>query len=200
MEKNPEKVNSIIRAAKQRFAHYGFAKVTMEEIASDVDLGKASLYYYFPAKEDLFKDVIRSEQNEFVSEIRSLIGRKIKASQKLKEYVDHRLDLFHKLLNLGTLIFHSPLLNNSMCRFLFTEFENTELLLLDEIINEGKKSGEFNKEFKGKITKVFLHILQGLRLRVLRDINDNQIEKSALTELRKEMDIAVEIFISSIKA
>jgi transcriptional regulator NrdR family protein len=87
-----------------------------------------------------------------------------------------------------------------MCRFLFTEFENTELLLLDEIINEGKKSGEFNKEFKGKITKVFLHILQGLRLRVLRDINDNQIEKSALTELRKEMDIAVEIFISSIKA
>ena len=100
MEKNPEKVNSIIRAAKQRFAHYGFAKVTMEEIASDVDLGKASLYYYFPAKEDLFKDVIRSEQNEFVSEIRSLIGRKIKASQKLKEYVDHRLDLFHKLLNL----------------------------------------------------------------------------------------------------
>ena len=200
MEKNPEKVNSIIRAAKQRFAHYGFAKVTMEEIASDVDLGKASLYYYFPAKEDLFKDVIRSEQNEFVSEIRSLIGRKIKASQKLKEYVDHRLDLFHKLLNLGTLIFHSPLLNNSMCRFLFTEFENTELLLLDEIINEGKKSGEFNKDFKGKITKVFLHILQGLRLRVLRDINDNQIEKSALMELRKEMDIAVEIFISSIKA
>ena len=200
MEKNPEKVNSIIRAAKQRFAHYGFAKVTMEEIASDVDLGKASLYYYFPAKEDLFKDVIRSEQNEFISEIRSLIGRKIKASQKLKEYVDHRLDLFHKLLNLGTLIFHSPLLNNSMCRFLFTEFENTELLLLDEIINEGKKSGEFNKDFKGKITKVFLHILQGLRLRVLRDINDNQIEKSALMELRKEMDIAVEIFISSIKA
>jgi TetR/AcrR family transcriptional repressor of mexJK operon len=200
MEKNPEKVNSIIRAAKQRFAHYGFAKVTMEEIAADVDLGKASLYYYFPAKEDLFKDVIRSEQNEFISEIRSLIGRKIKASEKLREYVNHRLDLFHKLLNLGTLIFHSPFINNSMCRSLFTEFEKTELLLLDEIINEGKKSGEFNKDFKSRTTKVFLHILQGLLLRAMRDINDNQIEKSALTELRKEMDIVVEIFIINFKA
>jgi TetR/AcrR family transcriptional repressor of mexJK operon len=200
MEKNPEKVNSIIRAAKQRFAHYGFAKVTMEEIAADVELGKASLYYYFPAKEDLFKDVIRSEQNEFIGEIRSLINRKIKSSEKLKEYVDHRLDLFHKLLNLGTLIFHSPFINNSMCRSLFTEFEKTELLLLDEIINEGKKSGEFDKDFKSRTTKVFLHILQGLLLRAMRDINDNQIEKSALTELRKEMDIVVEIFIISFKA
>lgn len=200
MEKNLEKVNSIIQAAKQRFARYGFAKVTMEEIAADVELGKASLYYYFPAKEDIFKDVIRSEQNEFVGEIRSLIGRKIKASEKLREYVNRRLDLFHKLLNLGTLLFHSPFINNSMCRSLFTEFENTELLLLDEIINEGKKSGEFNKDFKDKTTKVFLHILQGLRLRTIRDINENQIDKSVLTDLKKEMDMAVEIFISGIQS
>jgi TetR/AcrR family transcriptional regulator len=54
-EKSREK--SIIEAAKERFAHFGFSKVTMEEIASDVDLGKASLYYYFPTKEDLFKAV-----------------------------------------------------------------------------------------------------------------------------------------------
>jgi len=200
MEKNPEKVNSIIQAAKQRFARYGFTKVTMEEIAADVELGKASLYYYFPAKEDLFKEVIRSEQIEFIIEIKSLISRKLNASEKLKEYVDRRLDLFHKLLNLGTLIFHSPFLNNSMCRALFSEFENAELLLLDEIINAGKKSGEFNKDIKNKITKVLLHILQGLRLRAIRDIKDNQIDKSTLSELRKEMDISVDIFTNSIKA
>jgi len=200
MEKNPEKVNSSIQAAKQRFARYGFAKVTMEEIASDVKLGKASLYYYFPAKEDVFKEVIRSEQNDFISEVRNLISRKIKASEKLREYVNHRLGLVHKLLNLGTLLHNSPFHNNSMYRALFIEFEKNELLLLDEIMLEGKKSGEFIKDSKGRTTKVLLHILQGLRLRMYRDINENQIEKSVLAELKKEMDITVEIFISSIKA
>jgi TetR/AcrR family transcriptional repressor of mexJK operon len=200
MDKNPEKVNSIIQAAKQRFARYGFAKVTMEEIAADVDLGKASLYYYFPAKEDLFNEVIRSEQNEFIGEIRNLISKKIKASDKLRKYVNRRLGLAHKLLNLGTLLFHSSFNSNSMWRKLFSEFEKNELLLLDEIMLDGKKSGEFIKEFKGKTTIVFLHILQGLRLRMYRDIKDDNSEKVALVELKKEMDVIVEIFLSSIQA
>ena len=200
MEKNPDKADLIIQAAKQRFARYGFAKVTMEEIASDVELGKASLYYYFPAKEDLFKEVIQSEQNQFIGEIRQLLNKRIKASEKLREYVDHRMALVHKLLNLGTLLFHPPFQNNSMCRNLFSEFEKNELMLLDDIIDEGKKTGEFNKDYKMRTTKVFLHVLQGLRLRMFRNINNDQIEKSALLELKKEIDITVEIFIESFKS
>ena len=49
-----EREKPIIEAARKRFAHYGFSKVTMEEIAADAEMGKASLYYYFPTKEELF--------------------------------------------------------------------------------------------------------------------------------------------------
>ena len=67
-----EKTQNILSAARRRFAHYGFSKVTMDEIAGDVEMGKASLYYYFPTKEDLFKAVVIQEQNEFVNYIETL--------------------------------------------------------------------------------------------------------------------------------
>jgi len=34
------------------FRRFGLAKVTMDEIAADLGISKAALYYYFPAKED----------------------------------------------------------------------------------------------------------------------------------------------------
>ena len=46
-----EKQAVILDAARKRFAYYGFSKVTMDEIAADIGMGKASLYYYFPTKE-----------------------------------------------------------------------------------------------------------------------------------------------------
>ena len=38
------KEKAILEAARKRFAYFGFSKITMDEIASDVALGKASLY------------------------------------------------------------------------------------------------------------------------------------------------------------
>ena len=83
MSKNSPKEKEIIEAARNRFAHYGFSKVTMEEVALDVGMGKASLYYYFPNKEDLFKSVIQKEQDLFVEEIKNLIRQNLTATKKI---------------------------------------------------------------------------------------------------------------------
>ncbi len=75
MSNNISKEKIIIEAARNRFAHYGFSKVTMEEIALDVDMGKASLYYYFPTKEDLFRSVISQEINELQKNIEQILQK-----------------------------------------------------------------------------------------------------------------------------
>ena len=72
-EKLKDKECAILKAARQRFAHYGYSKVTMDEIAADVEMGKASLYYYFPTKENLFQEVIVQEQDEFAEEIEKIL-------------------------------------------------------------------------------------------------------------------------------
>ena len=43
-----DKEEVILRSAQRRFASFGYSKVTMDEIAEDIGMAKASLYYYFP--------------------------------------------------------------------------------------------------------------------------------------------------------
>lgn len=196
---NP-KEKEIIEAARNRFAHYGFSKVTMEEIAADVEMGKASLYYYFPTKEDLFKSVIQKEQELFVNEIEALISKNLSSEKKLKEYVTKRLEYFQQLVNLGTLHVHSFVDIKIMFKELFKEFEQHELVLLNKIIGEGKKKGEFDRKLTKEATKIFLHLLQGLRLRTIKSVNDNRMKKVNYNELKEDMLFFVEIFLKGIKA
>src|SRR5215203_1133931 len=55
-----QKRDAIIEAALKRFAHFGVAKTTMAEIAADLSISKASLYYYFPDKLNLYAAVLQS--------------------------------------------------------------------------------------------------------------------------------------------
>lgn len=54
----------IVEAALNRFSHYGFAKTTMNEIAEDLHITKANLYYYYQDKTALISDVIWYISNE----------------------------------------------------------------------------------------------------------------------------------------
>ncbi|PRA09473.1 TetR/AcrR family transcriptional regulator [Paenibacillus sp. DR312] len=60
---------SIIEAAKTVFSHQGFEKSTMQEIATEANLGIATIFRYFPKKEHLIvavaSKIVESEVNAF---------------------------------------------------------------------------------------------------------------------------------------
>ena len=193
-----EKEKIIIDAARKRFGRYGFSKVTMDEIASDVELGKASLYYYFPTKESIFNQVISEEQNELANEIETIISKNIPSSEKLMEYVKVRINFFQKLVNLGTLSVHSFYDSKSIYKKLFSEFEAKEFGFMQTILNEGIKKGEFRKDLDKETPPVLLHILQGLRLRVLKKYKEIELDEKVIKDLQKEMHIAFTMIINGI--
>ena len=194
-----EKETIIIQAARKRFAYYSFSKVTMDEIAGDVGMGKASLYYYFPTKENLFKAVISQELNELQNNIELILKEPDSASNKLKRYTEQRMEFFKKLLNLGTLSVHAYFDTKSLFKNIFLDFAEVELGLIKKIIDEGKKTNEFNPDLNDDTIVVFLHILQGLRCNLLRWSKGQNIDDEAQENLQKEMSIATDIFIYGIK-
>lgn len=194
-----EKEKLIIDAARKRFAHYGFSKVTMDEIAGDVEMGKASLYYYFPTKESLFRAVISQEWEEMQNNIELILEEHKSSSQKLQDYVEQRMIFFKKLLNLGTLSIHSYIDAKSIFKKLFMDFAEVELNLISKIIEEGKKSQEFDPDLSEDTPQIFLHILQGLRCNVLRWSKGQSVDEETRENLQKEMSIATDIFIHGIK-
>lgn len=87
----PEKITEIVNAAQVRFGQFGIEKTTMREIASDLNMSKGSLYYYFPDKEHLYKAVVEKEQNEFLSILKEKMSQIDDPVSLLLEYVETRI-------------------------------------------------------------------------------------------------------------
>jgi TetR/AcrR family transcriptional regulator len=176
-----EKRQLILNAAQKRCAHFGFSKVSMEEIAADIGVSKASLYYYFATKEEIFRAVIVREQRVFIDRMEDSIRRPITATEKIKEYILNQLSFLNELanlriLNMQTLSELRPLIGD-----LFKNFSQQELRLMTLITEEGKENGEFSIASAQKSAELLVHLLQGLRFRFkkipehLSDIKEQNI-------------------------
>lgn len=185
----------ILAVAKKRFGHYGFRKVTISEIANDLGMGKASLYYYFATKEDLFREVVKAEQEEFITGIRNILQLKIPSAEKIRRYVHDRFHYMNHLLNLHVLTARSDAKMGPMLRSLFREFAEQEVNVLQDIIKEGKVNRQFAVNSPRLAAETFLHTLQGLRLRFLRTFDSPAIEMKDYHPLKPEMMYITEIFV-----
>ena len=71
--KTEEKRQAIIEAATQAFQELGFERTSMSEICARVGGSKATLYNYFPSKEELFFEIVfLSTEAEFEAVHRSI--------------------------------------------------------------------------------------------------------------------------------
>lgn len=83
---------AILKAAREAFASHSYAEVSMEDIASIAKVKKSLIYYYFPSKEELFKEAWdeafhKLEDRVFgVSEEDGKYVKKVK--QFLRSYID----------------------------------------------------------------------------------------------------------------
>ena len=173
-----DKEELILHAAQRRFAAYSYSKVTMDEIADDIGMAKASLYYYFPTKEAIFRSVVQYEQEEFLARAKEVLANSSLASHKMVEYVQLRMKLTERLSNLSQIHqqgWHDvkPIFNE-----LFKTFVQHELQYVIQILHEGRKSGEFHLEEPKKIASMILHVLQGLHLRFFRGYDQQAINES----------------------
>jgi TetR/AcrR family transcriptional repressor of mexJK operon len=193
-----EKEKVILDAARKRFAHYGYQKVTMEEVADDVGVVKGALYYYFPTKESLFEAVIRDERKEFSTSMESMLATCTCARDMMNMYTDKRIKFSEQLLNLSQLDSSSWVHFKAHFHKLFTEFDEEECAYLQSFLARGVKEKQFAVGNPRESALLFLHVLQGLRIRALRDYNHIAQKDEANALLRHETKLFTKIFLCGI--
>ena len=198
-EQTQAKEHLILAAARRRFAYYGFSKVTMDEIASDVGLAKPSLYYYFQTKEVLFRAVIAHEQAKFVSDIEAFLSRSASAGEKLRTLIDMRVRLFRELVNLSALDLQSWKEVSSQFLDLFRNLEEQELKFLAAILGAGKDAGELEVANPAQTARLILHALHGLRLRAIMSHRAPHISDGTYTDLKKDSDHLIELLLNGMQ-
>lgn len=193
------KVQLIIKAAQKRFGLYGIEKTSMREIADDLGLSKASLYYYFPDKESLYKAVVEKEQDEFFVRISEKILNNSDPDVLLLEYVKTRLSYFRTLLNLSRLRLEAFSDIRPVFRDSIKIFKEKEKNIIADIFNDGIKRGIFSIEDTDKTASLFLDLLKGLRVSVITEKKMMIINEEEYDLLLEKTTAFTEIFINGLK-
>jgi TetR/AcrR family transcriptional repressor of mexJK operon len=195
---HPDKHTAILDAAHKRFARYGLTKVTMDEIAEDLGMSKAALYYYFPTKEDLYRNVVTSEQQDFADRMKAIVRGNAPAAVKLSGYFAEHLRLLGSLLDLRIIEAPAAYPVKPIMRDLFREFSSTETRFLEAIMREGKKRREFAVDFPEKTARLVQHVLQGLRMRFITTMRDREPREADIRAYRDEVLNFLKIFLKGI--
>lgn len=145
--------NKIIQAAIKIFSKKGFHKSTMDEIAREVGVSKATLYTYFESKEEILKEIWK------------LSNENILDPKTFKEY-----DCFEVLEEFYRMIVESPRLHLS--------FEITALSSQNKNIKEINKE---SYETKLESLKLFLQDQQ--QKGTIRDDIDADVLAQIITAL-----------------
>jgi AcrR family transcriptional regulator len=159
-----ERVRQIIDAAQKRFGIYGYEKTTMSEIASDLDMCKGSLYYYFPDKEHLYIAVVKKEHDFFIEKITQKIDLLTDASQMVYEYMNIRVSYFTTLLNLSRLRHETLHDLHSIMHQAWKVFRDQEEEILIRILKIGIEKGEFECRNIDEHVELFLDVIRGLTI------------------------------------
>lgn len=75
----------IVAAATELFAHYGYRKTSIDDIARRAGIGKGTLYLYFESKIDLMVIAIAYEKRQHLDELRPVL--ELPPEQRLRAYL-----------------------------------------------------------------------------------------------------------------
>ncbi len=92
----------IIQSAVKLFARHGPGKTTLDEIARDIRIGKATIYHYFESKDELFFASLKWEADQFIEDIKAIFNNEMLAvGARLLEYLSYKenVDKHYKLLS-----------------------------------------------------------------------------------------------------
>lgn len=164
---NENSKEKIINVASKIFAHYGYAKTSIEQIAKEMHKSKTVIYYYFKNKCEIFESVIDKEANQLREKILAELKKHKKASTKLKSYILTRMEEMKKLINIYKALKDEYFDGIPEIIEIRKKFDNEEILLIREILIEGLRKKEFKIKNVELTSMAIVTAMKGLELPLL---------------------------------
>ena len=164
MIKREEKKQMILHAATECFSQLGYDKTTLDDIGGKVKLNKASLYYYYNSKEDLFCDVIYAEAQRFREEIRNKTRALRSAEEKVIFFLTERSRFYKRLKHLQEITMNMMKKIEPIFYTLQQGIQQEEKNMLKEMLDEGIHTGEINRTDPSRLSEVLLKVSSAFKM------------------------------------
>lgn len=149
--------DQIVEAAKKRFSHFGYAKTTMAEVATDCGMSPGNLYRFFPGKLDIAEAIATEDYTKHLVQLRKLSVTPGKdARERLHDLLFEELRrTYHKLEKDPRAVEMARTISQERPTFANWMLENERKILV-ELLDEAERRGEFtvdNKEFVAEMVQ-----------------------------------------------
>ena len=174
--------------AMQCFAQFGLDKTTLDDIAHAVGLNKASLYYYYKNKEDIFVEVALKEGEDYISTLQKKVLLKKGLETQVLFYAESRFIYYKNVLNMNRVSLDT--LRKILPKFfvLYEDLMQREKKFLSELIKNAVKNGEIFNINTVKLASVLINVSDALK---------HSVEQKAI--LKRETDVDYTQSISDVK-
>jgi len=179
-ERNLRK-KSIIKGALSVFNDVGIENTTMDEIALESGFGKATLYYYFSSKDDVFIAIMEQGWQELWQAIELLIIEDIGPRNKFIKIIKKISKVVTENKVLYGFLFTAPNYIKDTSKQTWKSYQGRLYAVLQSIIEDGIKKKEFVNIDPPLLMKAIGGLFHQLVISNDEKLEENQFE----TMLRK---------------
>lgn len=193
--KDLEKIrNSILSAASSLFEKYGYEKTSMDEIAAAAHKAKASIYYHFSGKLEIFRAVLIQEMEEVIKRLTEAIDAAPDPRTRLIAYLKSRMEVILNAKVLMKYLMFQYMEGTGEVKEAVMEarkkLDDWEYGYFVDACNEGRKNGILSDAVKpDAFGKTMIVILKGLEIQF-----SNYEDRDAM---RSTYDAMVEILVTN---
>lgn len=150
---DPERRAGILAAAERLFRHYGPLKTTIGEIAREAGIGVGSVYLEFGSKDDIVGELSGRRQHHVLSEMQRA-GARGAFAERICRALEARVVALFELSRQGAHSCDLVLCSAAAVKSAHGRFRNDELAYVTELIEKGRKAGEFSVDDPARVAQL----------------------------------------------
>ena len=167
---------SIIQGALKVFKQEGIDKTTMDHIAQVSGFGKATLYYYFSSKDEVFIEIMEDGWKKLWEGIESRIVEELNPRKKFMGIISQMAKIVSGNKILYGFLFTAPNHIQDESKQIWKTYQERLYAILKSIIEEGIKKKEFIDLNPGMLMKAIGGLFHGLLIENEDDLDQKEFE------------------------
>lgn len=192
-----DKKREIIEAAIKRFSHFGIAKTTLSEIADDLQMSKANLYYYFQDKWTLIDTIVEVLLEETGKKVEEMFLHSQGVTQHLQRILEIKLEFMEKYKLLTLNLSDGNILEPRFRKISDRVFER-ECNMVKQVLEQGIKSGELETINVSATSNLYVTTIRGLGIYGICSNPSPIIEMNTLKCIHEQQMQLTRVFVNGI--
>jgi len=157
----------IIEAAMHCFQEKGYSKATIDDIAAEYGLSKGSIYWYYPSKRDILKDLFQHWMDQTLNGVKAEIegvgssrDRLVRMGEFFVKSLITDMELYSSML-----IFWGSSYEDRFMREMITGMYQSYDVIIRSLLLEGEEKGEFVVPNPEVYCTILIAMIEGLIIR-----------------------------------